>query len=273
MAAEQPHKGDSMDQDHEWKAGAKNELRLTRGSLLKRTGLGMLGASAIPGVLEAALPSIASAHTTASRLQKFAVIEQQFGTFFTDNFNNPATSYLKTKPGWSVAFGNENNTVTTGINLLNEYNAANYGVLILSTGDNMSAWQHAVQQVTGAGAIFLNHCTQAVSGATQNVLFSHKQSGIDVGNAAVAWAKRNNITAPVVALIGNLSDAQGKKRTEWAWNTIKAKIPSSTLAGQGTRSRRRSQARRSPVRPRASGRPTAEQPRRTSSRPIRTSTC
>jgi ABC-type sugar transport system substrate-binding protein len=222
-----------MGQDHEFAGGAADEPRLTRGALLKRTGIGVLGASAIPGVLEAALPPIASAHTTASRAQKIAVIEQQFGTFFTDNFNNPANAYVKkSMPGWSVAYGNENNTVTTGINLLNQYNAANYGVLILSTGDNMSAWQHAVQQVTGAGAVFINHCTQAVSGATQNVLFSHKQSGIDVGNAAVNWAKRNHIANPVVGLIGNLSDAQGKKRTEWAWKTIKAKLPNAQLAGQ-----------------------------------------
>jgi len=220
-----------MGQDHEFEDGAANGPRLTRGSLLKRTGLGVLGASAIPGVLEAALPSIASAHTTASRLQKIAVIEQQFGTFFTDNFNKPAQQYIKTKPGWSVTFGNENNTVTTGINLLNQYDAANYGVLILSTGDQMSAWEKSVGQVVKNGAIFINHCTQAVTGATQNVLFSHKQSGIDVGNASVAWAKRNHITNPVVGLIGNLSDAQGKKRTDWAWNTIKAKLPNAKLAG------------------------------------------
>ncbi len=222
-----------MGEDHEFTEGAANTPRLSRGSFLKRTGIGVLGASAIPAALEAALPSIASAHTTASRLQKIAVIEQQFGTFFTENFNNPANAYVKHRmPGWSIAYGNENNTVTTGINLLNQYNAANYGALFLSTGDNMSAWQHAVQQVVASGAIFINHCTQAVSGATQNVLFSHKQAGIDVGNAAVAWAKRNNVTTPVVGLIGNLTDAQGSKRTTWAWKTIKAKLPNATLAGQ-----------------------------------------
>ena len=63
----------------------------------------------------------ASARLAASRVQKIAVIEQQFGTFFNDNFNKPASAYIKTTPGWSVTYGNENNTVTTGINLLNQY--------------------------------------------------------------------------------------------------------------------------------------------------------
>jgi ABC-type sugar transport system substrate-binding protein len=226
-----------MGQDHEWTSPDEGGLtaddvtQLTRGSLLKRAGLGLLGASAIPGLVEAGLPSIASARTLA-RLQKIAVIEQQFGTFFNDNFNKPAKQYVGIHPPWSVTFGNENNTVTTGINLLNQYNAQNYGVLILSTGDNMSAWEKSVGQVVKSGAIFINHCTQAVTGATQNVLFSHKQSGIDVGNASVKWAKRNHVANPVVGLIGNLSDAQGKKRTDWAWNTVKAKMPNAKLAGQ-----------------------------------------
>jgi len=227
-----------MGQDHEWTPAPDEDgltpedvAMLTRGGLLKRAGLGLLGAAAIPTLLEAGFPSLASART-AARLQKIAVIEQQFGTFFNDNFNKPAKQYVGTKEGWSVTFGNENNSVTTGINLLKQYDAQNYGVLILSTGDQMSAWEKSVGDVVKNGAIFINHCTQAVSGATQNVLFSHKQSGVDVGNASVAWAKRNGITEPVVGLIGNLSDAQGKKRTDWAWKAVKAKLPNAKLAGQ-----------------------------------------
>src|SRR5205807_2335915 len=30
----------------------------------------------------------------------------------------------------------------------------------------------------------------------------------------------------------NLSDAQGSKRTTWAWKTVKAKLPNAKLAGQ-----------------------------------------
>jgi len=228
-----------MPDDHDWTpppdestTTAPGHGGMTRGELLSRSarvGLGALGASTL---LDLGLPALASGATRATKLQKIAVVEQQFGTFFTENFNKPLDAYLKTKPGWSDTFGNENNTVTTGINLLNQYAAANYGVLILSTGDQMSAWAHAVGEVVKNGSIFINHSTQGVTGATQNVLFSHKQAGIGVGTAAVAWAKRNNVTKPVVGLIGNLSDAQGKKRTQWAWNTIKASIPAASLAGQ-----------------------------------------
>lgn len=211
------------------------EGRMTRGDMLSgsaRLALGALGATALPGLLDLGLPAIAGAANQASKLKKIAVVEQQFGTFFTENFNKPLGQYLKKKPGWSDTFGNENNSVTTGINLLNQYAAANYGVLILSTGDEMSAWQHAVGKVVKQGAIFINHSTQGVTGATQNVLFSHKQAGVDVGNASVAWARRNHITKPVVGLIGNLSDAQGRKRTDWAWKTVKAKLPQARLVGQ-----------------------------------------
>src|SRR5712691_1526489 len=180
-----------MPHDHEWTPlrddeGSASSLLdevMTRSELLVRSGrlgLGALAATSLSGLIELGGPALAGAATRANKLQKIATIEQQFGTFFTENFNKPLDAFMKTKEasGWSDTFGNENNSVTTGINLLNQYAAANYGVLILSTGDQMSAWEHAVGQVVKAGHIFINHCTQAVTSATQNVLFSHKQSGI-----------------------------------------------------------------------------------------------
>jgi len=192
-------------------------------------GLGLGGlAGALAGSAAARTASLAA----STRLKKIGLIEVTFSPFFTQIFQNPMKAYLKKKqPDWGITFGNENGSVPTGITLFNQYVAANYGVLFLSTGDQMSAWQSAVQKATKQGAIFINHSTQAVTGATQNTLFSHKQSGVDVGNAAVAWAHKNGITQPVVGLLGNLSDAQGSKRTTWAWKTIKAKFPNAKLAG------------------------------------------
>src|SRR3954465_4217567 len=89
------------------------------------SGRGAGGAGAVPALLGA------SSAAAAVKSKKIAVIEQQFGTFFTANFNKPAQAYVKKAPGWSVTFGNENNTVTTGINLLNSYVSQGYGVLIL----------------------------------------------------------------------------------------------------------------------------------------------
>lgn len=218
------------------------------GTLLAACGSSSSSSSAATSAATSAAGSGASTSATtaassSSKVKKIAVIEQAFAPFFTENFQNPLAKYLATNgsgaatdtaapSGWSYTFGNENNTVTTGISLLKEYAAANDGVLILSTGDEMTAWEHAVQQATAGGAIFINHSTQAVSGATQNTLFSHKGAGVGVGQAAIAWAHKNGVTDPVVALIGNLTDAQGSKRTTWAWKTIKAAFPNAKLAGQ-----------------------------------------
>jgi ABC-type sugar transport system substrate-binding protein len=215
-----------------------------RSDFFRRAAGGALGLSGLGAFLASYGGSASVAMAAAStKVKKIGVIEQAFSPFFTENFQQPLQKYLGTKKGtlattttapsgWGYVFGNENNTVPTGISLLQEYAAQNYGGLILSTGDEMTSWQHAVQQVTKGGSIFINHSTQAVGGATQNTLFSHKGAGIGIGTAAVAWAKKNGITAPVVALIGNLTDAQGSKRTTWAWKTIKAAFPNATLAGQ-----------------------------------------
>jgi ABC-type sugar transport system substrate-binding protein len=227
---------------HEFFARMLDE-QVPRSDFFKRMAGGAIGLSGLGAFLGTLGSSGAVAMAASGKTKKIGVIEQAFAPFFTENFQQPLAKYLSTDKGslattttapsgWGYVFGNENNTVPTGIQLLQEYAAQNYGGLILSTGDEMTAWQHAVKQVTAGGAIFINHSTQAVAGATQNTLFSHKGAGIGIGDAAVAWAKKNGITKPVVALIGNLTDAQGSKRTTWAWKTIKAAFPDATLAGQ-----------------------------------------
>jgi ABC-type sugar transport system substrate-binding protein len=215
---------------------------ITRVDLLRGAGrlvVGTIGIGGLGGLLAACGDSTGSSSASGSggaskaKSYKVAVIEQEFGPFFADNFETPAKDYLKAKaPASSVTFGNEANTVTTGINLLKQYAANGYDLIILSTGDEMSAWERSVQDVVKQGTLFINHSTQGVAGATQNVLFSHKQAGVDIGNAAAEWAKANGISAPTVGLVGNLSDAQGSKRTTWAWNTIKEVLPDSKLAGK-----------------------------------------
>jgi ABC-type sugar transport system substrate-binding protein len=203
-----------------------------------KMAVGTLGLGGLSGLLAACGDSDSSSNASTgggskSKTYKVAVIEQQFGPFFADNFDKPAKDYVAQKaPTVKLTFGNENNTVPTGIGLLKQYAANKYDLIILSTGDEMSAWERSVQDAVKSGSLFINHSTQGIAGATQNVLFSHKQAGVDVGNAAVDWAKKNNVTTPVVGLLGNLSDAQGSKRTTWAWNTIKAAFPSAQLAGK-----------------------------------------
>jgi ABC-type sugar transport system substrate-binding protein len=248
-------------QPHEFFAGLVEEP-VGRSDFFRGAGklaAGTLGLSGLSALLAACGSSSASSSSAAAsagggstssasaaasnKVKTIGVIEQAFAPFFTENFQQPLQKYLATATGttattttapagWNRQFGNENNTVPTGISLLDQYAAQNYAGLILSTGDEMTAWEHAVQKATASGSLFINHSTQAVTGATQNTLFSHKGAGVGIGNAAVAWAHKNNITAPVVALIGNLTDAQGSKRTTWAWKTIKAAFPNAKLAGQ-----------------------------------------
>jgi len=221
------------------------EKRIRRSEFF--SGAGRLAAAVgLGGGVGSALASAATASATtpsqppnskappgaSKRAQKAGCIEVTFSPFFTQIFQVPMAAYIKAnKIPWSLTFGNENASIPTGIQLYNQYVADNYGLLILSTGDEMSTWQSTVDKSVSEGVVFINHSTQAVTGATQNTFFSHKQSGIGVGGAAVAWAKKNNITKPVVGLLGNLSDPQGSKRTTWAWKTIKAAFPNAVLAG------------------------------------------
>jgi ABC-type sugar transport system substrate-binding protein len=231
--------------DEDW-AGFLESLSATtstRGGFLSNAAkmaavLGVGGAAA--GALarassaspRAAGPNSYAKGNYASRAQKMGIIEVGFSPFFTQIFQDPMAAYIKAKNiPWSLTFGNENGSIPTGTELYNQYVAANYGMLVLSTGDEMSAWQSTVDKSVAQGVVFINHSTQAVTGATQNTLFSHKQGGIDMGQAVIAWAHKNHITAPVVGLLGNLADPQGNKRTLWAWKTIQAAFPNATLAG------------------------------------------
>jgi ABC-type sugar transport system substrate-binding protein len=173
-----------------------------------------------------------SAFAASGKPHKIAGLDQALDAAHEESFNNPINAYLKAKaPGWTATYGNENNTVTTGLTLAQEYAADGYPVFLLLTADAMSDWQTEVGKMRKQGILVFNHGTQAVLGATCNVLFSHKQAGLDVGAAAVAWAKRQGLTAPTVAIIGFLTDAQAIKRTTYAWKTIQAAFPQATLVG------------------------------------------
>jgi ABC-type sugar transport system substrate-binding protein len=198
-----------------------------------KLGIGALGLSAFAGFAPAALAAARSSRSTLAKSQVIAMIENASGPFYTDNFEKPMRSYLaKNAASWKATFGNENNSLPTGVQLFNQYAAANDAALILLSAQAMSGYATSAKSFIGGGGILVNHSTSALGGATQNVMFSHKQAGVGIGTSAVAWAKKNHITQPVVALIGDLTDAQPKKRTTWAWNTIKSAFPNAQLVGQ-----------------------------------------
>jgi sugar transport system substrate-binding protein len=195
-----------------------------------KLGLGALGLGALAGFAPAAFGAKGS---KAATNQTIAMIENQSGPFYTDNFEKPMRAYLAAHAaGWSATFGNENNSIPTGVQLFNQYGAAHDAAMILLSASTITGYVQAAKEYQGGGGVLVNHSTSALGGANQNVMFSHKQSGVGIGTSAVAWAKKNGITQPVVALIGLLTDAQPKKRTTWAWNTIKAAFPNAKLAGQ-----------------------------------------
>ena len=195
-----------------------------------KLGIGALGLSAFAGFAPAAFGARDAAEAKALVI---AMIENQSGPYYTDNFEKPMRAYLaKNSPKWKATFGNENNSLPTGVQLFNQYGAANDAAMILLSAQPITGYVQAAKHYMSGGGVLINHSTSALGGATQNVMFSHKQAGVGIGTSAVAWAKKNNITQPVVALIGLLTDAQPKKRTTWAWNTIKAAFPNAKLAGQ-----------------------------------------
>jgi ABC-type sugar transport system substrate-binding protein len=210
--------------------------RVSRSDFL--AGAARIGvAAAATGGLTAFAPAAVAARRSARGARDgahtIAMIENASGPFYTDNFEKPMRAYLsKTASEWKATFGNENNSLPTGVQLLNQYAAVHDAALILLSAQAMSGYERAAKAFVGQGGILVNHSTTALGPATQNVLFSHKQAGIGIGGSAVAWAKRNHVTKPVVALIGDLTEAQPKKRTTWAWNTIKAAFPNARLVGE-----------------------------------------
>ena len=195
-----------------------------------RLGIGALGLGALAGFAPAAF---GAAGSSREKQKVIAMIENQSGPFYTDNFEKPMRAYLADNaPTWKATFGNENNSLPTGVQLFNQYGAAGDAAMILLSAQPITGYVQAAKQYISGGGVLVNHSTSALGPANQNVLFSHKQAGIGIGTSAVNWAKKNNITQPVVALIGLLTDAQPKKRTTWAWNTIKAAFPNAQLVGE-----------------------------------------
>jgi len=197
--------------------------RVNRGTFLK-----VGGATAAFAAL-AGLPEEAIARGNLTK--NFGLIEIVAAAFFTQIFNTPMAGYLKPL-GWTLHVATEEGQPTKGYTECQQFTLENYGIIANSTSDPMAGWESVARAATKKGICFIAHNPQALGPATQSVCFDHKFAGIQIGKHAVAWARRNHISKPVVALLANLGDPEGKKRTDWAWNTIKAAFPGAKLAGQ-----------------------------------------
>jgi ABC-type sugar transport system substrate-binding protein len=196
--------------------------RVDRGALLRAGGIAAF--AALAGV-----PIEALAKTVLTK--NFGLIEIVASAFFDEIFNRPMAQYLKPL-GWSLNVQTEQGQPTKGYAEAQEFILNNYGAIAISTSDPTAGWELVARKATQQGICFIAHNPQALGPATQNVAFDHKFAGIGIGSAAVAWARRNNVTKPVVGLVANLADPEGKKRTDYAWATIRQAFPGAQLAGQ-----------------------------------------
>jgi hypothetical protein len=127
----------TKDQPTETRAG------MQRSDFLKRVGGVTVGAMSLGGLL----PGVGGTALAASaKPHKIAGLDQALDQAHIESFNLPINSYLKAKaPGWTATYGNENNAVTTGLTLAQEYAAENYPVFFLLTADAMSTSRGACE--------------------------------------------------------------------------------------------------------------------------------
>jgi ABC-type sugar transport system substrate-binding protein len=108
----------------------------------------------------------------------------------------------------------------------------NYAYISKADGVPPKPFEPLAKQAKDKGIFFLNHAVQAVGGAGQNIAFDHALAGKGIGGAAVSWAHKNGITAPVIGTLANLSDSEGVKRTSFAIKTVQSAFPNTKVAGQ-----------------------------------------
>jgi ABC-type sugar transport system substrate-binding protein len=134
--------------------------------------------------------------------------------------------------GYRLVTQSEDGNNTRGLQIMANMIQQNYAIIFKSDGAPGRSVEPLARQARQKGIFFISHSVQPVGGAGQNVVFDHGAAGNGIGSAAVAWAKRNGITKPVIGTLAFLSDAQGVKRTSFAIDTITKAFPNTEVAGQ-----------------------------------------
>ena len=207
-----------------------NEAQMDRRQLLKFGAVLGLGAA---GVTAAVGAGAAGAATTAE-----TALTKKFGWIIAANvpfFELSMTRWMKkalAPTGYSVATQSEDGSAVKAQEIMTNMIQNNYAFISKADGVPPKPFEPLAKQCKDKGIFFLNHAVQAVGGAGQNICFDHALAGKGIGGAAVAWAKKNGITKPVIGTLANLSDPEGVKRTSEAIKTIKAAFPSTKVIGQ-----------------------------------------
>jgi ribose transport system substrate-binding protein len=206
----------------------QDALELDRRSLLKLAGmlgLGMAGAGLGARVARGA-PATPAA------------LEKTFGWAIAAAapfFEQQMTRYMRrlTKvAGWGLVTQSEDGSAVKAQQIMSTFITSNYWSMARADAAPPKPFEPLAAKAKQNGQLWLNHAVQAVGGAGQNIVFDHAAAGDGIGRAAVAWAKRNKIDKPVVGMLANIPDPEGKKRTDYAYRAVKKAYPNAVLAGQ-----------------------------------------
>ena len=205
-----------------------DEMRMDRRQLLKvgaALGLGAAGVGAVAGG--------AGAATAASD-----ALSKRFGWIIAANvpfFELSMSRWMRKSlegTGYRLVTQSEDGSSVKAQQIMTNMLQQNYAFISKADGVPAKPFEPLARQARGKGIFFLNHAVQAVGGAGQNIAFDHALAGKGIGTAAVAWAKKNGITQPVIGTLAFLNDSEGVKRTSEAIKTVQRAFPNTKVAGQ-----------------------------------------
>lgn len=187
--------------------------------------------TAAPATSEAAVAESAAPATEAAAEPqggKFCMINFENGPFLDTVFVKPLTKMFE-GTGIEIIQQSEDGDATKAQKIFEDYLVQGCNWILKTDGLPPEPFEPLAARAAEAGILFMNHSVQAVGGAGQNILFDHAVAGRNIGQAAVAWAKKNGIDKPVIGVL-SLDDPEGVRRTEAAVAEVMAAFPDAVVA-------------------------------------------
>jgi ribose transport system substrate-binding protein len=209
----------------------QDALELDRRGLLKLAGMLGLGVAGSGIGATVARGATASAESAAALNKTFGWAIAVQAPFFEQQMTRYMRKLLK-QNGWGLVTQSEEGSAAKAQQIMSSFIANNYYAMARADGAPPKPFEPLAAQARKNGQLWLNHAVQAVGGAGQNIVFDHAAAGDGIGRAAVAWAKKNGISQPVVGMLANIPDPEGKKRTDYALRAVKKAFPNTKFAGQ-----------------------------------------
>jgi ABC-type sugar transport system substrate-binding protein len=204
-----------------------DEQQLDRGQLLKwgaALGLAAAGVGAAAGRAGAAIGG--------------GTLEKRFGWIIAANvpfFEQQMTRWMRKAlegTGYKVVTQSEDGSAVKAQQIFTNMLTQDYAFIAKADGTPPKPFVPLAAEAKEKGILYLNHAVQAVGGAGQNIAFDHAAAGKGIGSAAVQWARKNGVTQPIIGTLANLSDPEGRKRTDFAIKQVQAAFPNTKVAGQ-----------------------------------------